>query len=232
VTHQSSTWDTHADWWRDTFTGGADDEYEQQMLPLIAKHLGNAERVLDLGTGEGQVARRATGFVVGVDSAMAQLRNAQNDHVHYLQADIARLPIAESSFDAVTMCLVLEHVDDIEPVLAEVARVLVPGGKFLLFLNHPAFQTPDSGWVDDQIMDEQYWRSGPYLTEITTEEQIDADVTVPFSHRTLSTYLNAASRAGLILRYMEEPAPFEQPEYPGASAIPRLLFAVFESNGA
>jgi ubiquinone/menaquinone biosynthesis C-methylase UbiE len=148
-----------------------------------------------------------------------------------VQADVARLPLTDNSFDAVTMCLVLEHVHRIEPVFAEIVRVLQPGGTFILFLNHPAFQTPDSGWVDDHIMDEQYWRSGPYLTEVTTEEPIDAEVTIPFTHRTLSTYLNAAADAGLSLRHVEEPAPFEQPEYPGASAIPRLLFLVFTAPG-
>ena len=43
--------------------------------------------------------------------------------------------------------------------------MLEPGGRFLLFLNHPLLQTPDSGWIDDQILDEQYWRVGPYLPE-------------------------------------------------------------------
>ena len=49
--------------------------------------------------------------------------------------------------------------------IAEVARVLDPGGRFCFFLNHPLLQTPNSGWIDDQVLDppEQYWRIGPYL---------------------------------------------------------------------
>ena len=51
-------WDRHANWWRETFTNGADLEYELQILPLAESHLEGAARVLDLGSGEGQLARR------------------------------------------------------------------------------------------------------------------------------------------------------------------------------
>ena len=65
------------------------------------------------------------------------------------------------AFDAVVMCLVIEHLDPIEPSIHEMARVLAPGGRFLLLLNHPLLQTPGSGWIDDHILEEQYWRVGP-----------------------------------------------------------------------
>ncbi|MDP9070067.1 MAG: class I SAM-dependent methyltransferase, partial [Actinomycetota bacterium] len=55
----SDPWEAHASWWQDGFTDGADPEYEQQILPLAAEHLAGAARVLDVGTGEGQVARLA-----------------------------------------------------------------------------------------------------------------------------------------------------------------------------
>ena len=46
-------------WWQDGFTAGADPEYEEQILPLAAQHLAGARRILDIGTGEGQLARLA-----------------------------------------------------------------------------------------------------------------------------------------------------------------------------
>jgi hypothetical protein len=68
-------WEQHAAWWQEGFTDGADPEYEEQILPLAAQWLQGAERVLDVGTGEGQVARVAfkggAGLVVGVEGTAA-----------------------------------------------------------------------------------------------------------------------------------------------------------------
>jgi DNA-binding transcriptional MocR family regulator len=63
-------WERHAGWWQEKFTGGVDPEYEEQLLPLVDEHLTGATRVLDLGCGEGQVARRIAALgaeVVGID---------------------------------------------------------------------------------------------------------------------------------------------------------------------
>ena len=124
-----------------------------------------------------------------------------------------------------------EHIRDVDAAIAEVARVLAPGGRFLFFLNHPLLQTPNSGWIDDQVLDppEQYWRIGPYLVEDETIEEVEKGVFIPFIHRPLSRYVNALADAGLTLRRMEEPAPppgflARAAEYEAAATIPRLLF--------
>jgi SAM-dependent methyltransferase len=113
--------------------------------------------------------------------------------------------------------------------VAEVGRVLRPGGRLLFFLNHPLLQTPGSGWIDDRILDEQYWRIGPYLIEDRSLEEVEKDVHIPFVHRPLSRYVNAMAAAGLVIERMEEPAPppgflARAEEYQEAATIPRLLF--------
>jgi len=127
-------------------------------------------------------------------------------------------------------CLVLEHLDDLDGALDEVTRVLRPGGRFVVFINHPLFQTPGSGWIDDRVLDppEQYWRVGPYLTPGVTMEEVDTGVRLPFFHRPLSVYVNALADRGLRLTRMLEPRPPPgfvalAPEYRGAATIPRLL---------
>ena len=117
------------------------------------------------------------------------------------------------------------------PALGEVARVLQDGGRFCFFLNHPLLQTPGSGWIDDQVLDppEQYWRIGDYLIEQTTVEEVEKDVFIPFVHRPLSRYVNAAARHGLFVEWMEEPVPppgflARAAEYEAAATIPRLLY--------
>ena len=228
-------WEEHAAWWQQGFTDGADPEYVEQIMPLAAEHLTGAVDVLDIGCGEGQVARLAIDVgasrVVGVDPTSAQLALAQKraGGPNYGRADAAALPFAAASFDAVVACLVFEHIDAVDEALAEVGRVLRPAGRFLFFLNHPLLQTPGSGWIDDRILDEQYWRVGPYLVEDRSLEEVEKGVHIPFVHRPLSRYVNAMAAAGLLIERMEEPAPppgflERAEEYNDAATIPRLLF--------
>jgi len=107
--------------------------------------------------------------------------------------------------------------------------VLAGRGRFLFFLNHPLLQTPGSGWIDDHILDEQYWRIGPYLVEDKTLEQVEPGVWIPFVHRPLSQYVNAMAAAGLVITHLEEPAPppgflARAHVFAEAATIPRLLF--------
>jgi SAM-dependent methyltransferase len=233
--NDADAWERHAHWWQQSFTDGADPEYEEQILPLAAMHLAGASRVLDIGTGEGQIARLAVregaSFVVGLDPTVAQLRVAREraGGPRYVRGGAAALPFPDASFDAVVVCLVFEHLVDHTVPLAEIARVLQPGGRFLFFLNHPLLQSPNSGWVIDHILEEQYWRVGPYLPVDVTMEQLDQGVVLPFVHRPLSQYVNTMAEHGLLVERMEEPEPppgfiAKAPEYRDAATIPRLLF--------
>lgn len=239
-------WDSEdvARWWQEGFTEGADAEYEEQILPMAATNLAGCDRVLDIGTGEGQVARLAArggaSLVVGLDPTWAQVEvaRARGGGPSYLRAGAAALPFASDSFDAAVACLVFEHIDAVDSAIAEVARVLRPGGRFCFFLNHPLLQTPGSGWIDDQVLDppEQYWRIGPYLVEDSTMEEVEKGVYIPFIHRPLSRYVNALVDNGLVLLRMEEPPPppgflARAAEYADAATIPRLLFLLAENRG-
>jgi SAM-dependent methyltransferase len=204
---------------------------------MAAASLAGCAHVLDVGTGEGQLARVAAAEevgayrVVGADPVWAQLETARRrgGGPLYVRATAGELPFATASFDAVVACLVFEHIDDADGALAEVGRLLRPGGRFLFFLNHPLLQVPGSGWIDDHILEEQYWRIGPYLEEDSSLEEVAKDVFVPFVHRPLSRYVNAMAAAGLVIRQMEEPPPppgflARAAEYEAAASIPRLLF--------
>jgi SAM-dependent methyltransferase len=229
-------WEDHADWWIEGFTEGADPEYVEQILPLAAAELEGFGRVLDIGCGDGQISRllAASGaWVVGVDPTWNQIRVARErgGGAVFARSDAAALPVADGAFDAAVACLVFEHIDDVYAAIAEVARVLRPGGRFSFFLNHPLLQTPGSCWIDDHTVDppEQYWRVGPYLVEQESVEQVELGVFIRFVHRPLSRYLNTLAEHGLVLDRMLEPAPPEgflarAFEYADAAAIPRLLY--------
>ncbi|MFM7127247.1 MAG: class I SAM-dependent methyltransferase, partial [Actinomycetota bacterium] len=172
-TDDDDLWETHAEWWIEGFTDGADPEYEEQILPLAAEELKDCPSVLDIGCGDGRVARLAARIgasrVVGVDPTWKQIRIAaeRGGGVRVARAAADALPFASGSFDAAVACLVFEHIRQVDAAISEVSRVLRSGGRFCFFLNHPLLQTPGSGWIDDQILDppEQYWRIGPYLVE-------------------------------------------------------------------
>lgn len=229
-------WEDHASWWIDEFTEGADPEYVHQILPLAEAELAGFERVLDVGCGDGQIGRMlAAGgsSAAGIDPTWNQVSVAARraGGPAYAQAAAGDLPFASGAFDAAVACLVFEHIADLDAAIAEVARVLRPGGRFAFFLNHPLLQTPGSGWIDDHTVDppEQYWRLGPYLVESDGAEQVERGVWIRFIHRPMSRYVNALAEHGLVVERMVEPAPPEEfldraPGYAAAAAIPRLLY--------
>jgi ubiquinone/menaquinone biosynthesis C-methylase UbiE len=103
-------------------------------------------RVLDLGTGvgamAGALARRHPGIELwGLDLRAPQLAQAKalQPSATYVQGDGARMPFPDASFDRVHASWVLEHIPAPQHVLAEVHRILAPGGQcFFLEVDAPA----------------------------------------------------------------------------------------------
>ena len=54
---EDDLWEENSQWWQDGFTNDVDPEYVDQILPLARDELAGRERVLDVGCGEGQIAR-------------------------------------------------------------------------------------------------------------------------------------------------------------------------------
>jgi ubiquinone/menaquinone biosynthesis C-methylase UbiE len=110
---------------------------KQRELALLEPLSG--ARVLDAGCGRGEVlaacARAGAASVTGVDSSSAAVEIAREVVAgEVLQADIARLPLPDASFDRVLMGDVIEHLDSDQAAaaLAEARRVLAPGGRLVL----------------------------------------------------------------------------------------------------
>ncbi len=128
--------------WRTRRAGFAPLFLEPLMRPALA-HLAGAlrpgARVLDLGSGEGHVAgalrdcgARTICLDVGHDVlAGARRRHPGGDHV---TGSAARLPLADASVDAIFCFSVLQYTDR-DAALAEMRRVLRPGGRVVLVEN-------------------------------------------------------------------------------------------------
>jgi ubiquinone/menaquinone biosynthesis C-methylase UbiE len=93
---------------------------------------GPVRTVLDLACGSGAMSRELAADgrrVIGIDISAAELAiAAERGPGPWVQGDIRRLPFRDGSVDAVTASLALVVVPQLEQVLAEVARVLKPGG--------------------------------------------------------------------------------------------------------
>jgi len=222
-------WEGLAAWWTEHYTGGADREYEEQLIPLLAAELGGCSTVVDIGCGDGQVARAiAAGgaTVIGVDPTVGLLATAasRGGGVHYSFGTADALPLAASSCDGAVLCLVLEHLDDLAAAVAEVGRVVRPGGRCGVLLNHPVTQSPGSGLIEDHLVEppERFWRIGAYLVSSSDDEQVARGVTIRFHHRPLSAYVNAFAAADLLVERMLEPAPLTDDAV--AAAVPRSIY--------
>jgi len=94
----------------------------------------------DLGCGTGQVSEALAPFVarvIAIDDSPAMLQAARKrlhglDNVELRRGELEALPIDDARLDAATLMLVLHHVSQPADALAEVARVLTPGGRVLL----------------------------------------------------------------------------------------------------
>jgi len=109
-------------------------------LAALAAFAEDAWTIGDLGCGTGRASEAIAPFVaqvIAVDASAAMLQAAKKrlqpfDNVDLRRGDLEDLPIDDALLDAATMMLVLHHVTDPARALAEVARVLKPGGRLIL----------------------------------------------------------------------------------------------------
>jgi ubiquinone/menaquinone biosynthesis C-methylase UbiE len=117
----------------------------EQKAVLAALRDERVRLVLDLGCGTGQLAHRlrltnAHARVVGCDFSAGMLRaaRARDRRVAWVQGDALHLPFARAAFDAVVSTQAFHWFPDQAAALQEIARVLRPGGAFVLTAVRPA----------------------------------------------------------------------------------------------
>ncbi len=117
-------------------TMGCDQKWRREVAAL-AGDIGTG-RVLDLATGTGDIAallrrRNPESTVIGGDFSENMLTKAERrfagENIDWQCCDANHLPFADNFFEAVTFGYLLRNVEDAPAVLAEIYRVLVPGGR-------------------------------------------------------------------------------------------------------
>jgi SAM-dependent methyltransferase len=126
--------DKLAESYHDAFSAVTDRAIE----PLLTSaHVRDGTRMLDVATGPGTLAAKATergARVIGIDiaPAMIALAHALHPHLDFREGSAEDLPFAASSFDAVVSGFGMGHFSRPERVLSEFARVLIPKGRVAL----------------------------------------------------------------------------------------------------
>lgn len=120
--------------------------------------------VLDAGCGDGFFTKilseqDRTEGVTGIDisSKAVELARAKNPDLKFHQGELNQIPLESNSYDFISMVEVIEHLVDVDGVLAEIARVLKPGGLFLV-------TTTDFNWLKSVLIAAFYFERYFYPT--------------------------------------------------------------------
>ncbi|SED61211.1 class I SAM-dependent methyltransferase [Streptomyces melanosporofaciens] len=200
------------------------------MLALAGDVAGR--RVLDAGCGSGPLsaALRERGAVVtGIDASAGMLalaRRRLGEDVALHLADLGDpLPFADREFDDVVASLVLHYLEDWGPTLAEMRRVLRPGGRLIASVDHPfvayTFQDPRP----------DYFATTGYTFDWTLNGQ---SFPMKFWRKPLHAMTDAFTTAGFRLAVVSEPQPDPAARelfpdgFHDLSTTPTFLFFVVE----
>ncbi|HUR73173.1 MAG TPA: class I SAM-dependent methyltransferase [Sporichthya sp.] len=181
-------------------------EAEAGLLGPVA-----GRRVLEVGCGAGQCARwlaKAGAKVVGLDLAEGQLRHSQaldartGTVVPVVLADATNLPFADASFDlACSAYGAVPFVADSARVMREVARVLLPGGRWVFSVSHPVrWCLPDDPGPAGLTVRDSYFDRRPYVESVAGGRAVYAE-----HHRTMSDRVREILAAGMWLADLVEP---------------------------
>ncbi|MGD9030442.1 MAG: class I SAM-dependent methyltransferase [Anaerolineae bacterium] len=194
----------------------------QVYQDLVAERLAAQARVLDLGCGRGGVMERLharAGFVAGLDPDRRSLGEHRASGMALLCGLAEVLSFADDSFDLVCCSWVLEHLAQPQRAFAEVARVLVPGGRFIFLTpntRHPLLVVNRAlSWTQGRVVNRVYGRS-------------KEDVFPAFYRANTSVRIEGAARAAdlerVSLRFVGDPTylAFNEPLFRLACLLKRI----------
>ena len=162
---------------------------EETVNWILDKIPGEGLKILDLGCGPGLYAEKLAGKghrVTGVDFSANSIRHARESaarkklDINYRQQNYLELE-DENRYDLVMMIFTDLGVlmpDERERLLANVHRVLKPGGKFLFDVLNENFPVQEAGSRSWEIAEKGFWRSEPYLALTESYYYEDKKVTL------------------------------------------------------
>jgi|SRR5690349_19852407 len=234
------TWDEAAEWYLGMVNDparGFNDLAGDTALELLGPVTGR--NVLDVGCGEGHIARRLAraGAQVEATEPVATLLRAARAAEDRAPLGIRYYPdraehlrsIATASMAAACAVLVLHHVEDPAAALAETYRVLQEDGVLVAVIPHPWTDHPSAGWVPGSAQPRRmigaYGREGYWSSKASVEELASVH-DIGWYHRTLGTWMTSLPAAGFRLTELREPTGEQSARPDGGgpwSQLPRFL---------
>lgn len=188
------------------------------------------QRVCAVACGAGREARFLAGLgadVTGVDISgkllgiARQLENDMHPPITWVLGSAHDLnPLADVSFDGAVCYMALMDIANLDLAIRAVARVLMPGGWFVLVITHPCFKTPAYGELVDHVTGTvrrtvgRYFDEGPWDGPGRDTDHLPSRA----YHRTLSTYVNTLIDSGFVIERMGEP-PLDTPVWREAACL-------------
>jgi SAM-dependent methyltransferase len=185
----------------------------RELLPELRN-----KKVLDLGCGFGWHCRYAceqqARSVVGVDlseSMLARARDSTNESViKYHRLAIEDIDFTAGEFDVVISSLALHYVERFDIVCRKVHHCLVPGGTFVLSVEHPVFTSlAAQDWHYGPQGERVHWPVDDYQNEGPRQARF-LDNNVVKYHRTVATHINALIDSGFTITMLSEPQPTQE----------------------
>jgi ubiquinone/menaquinone biosynthesis C-methylase UbiE len=212
-----TSWGSVADWY-DSYLEVTPESYQAMVIKpnlLRVLDLKKGMRVIDIACGQGYFTRAfsETGAdIIGADISKELIAAAKKRSVKipFHAAPAHALSFAESnSFDAATIVLAIQNIENIADAFTEANRILKPGGRLVLVMNHPAFRAPKrTSWGYDEKENIQYRRVDGYLSGATIPidmhpGKVKSAVTLSY-HRSLQDFFKALAKPGFAVTKLEE----------------------------
>lgn len=215
---KQTSWQPVASWYNKLVSDKGHYYHEHVVLPNTLKllNLDVSSRLLDVACGQGILGKSIapevsyTGFDIAPTLVEFAKKSDTSEKHTYLVGDATKpLPVGKWTYTHAAIILALQNIEHAGAVIENCAKHLLPNGKLVIVLNHPAFRIPrQSSWGIDEENKLQYRRINRYMSSLKIPidmhpGSVDGETTWSF-HQPISYYISLLAKNGFVIDALEE----------------------------
>lgn len=204
--------------WYDAHLQDDDTYHAQVVIPNLLRliNLKKNESLLELGCGQGFViekflhlSKNLTGVDVGKELIEIAKQKNKTISYHIKSAEDTQILLGQT-FDVLIIVLAIQNMKHLNLVVENISRLLKPGGRVYIVLNHPAFRIPQhSTWMFTEDKKTQMRVADLYMSEKEISIDMNPGQTenkkiTPSFHRPLQVYSKAFAKHNFVISKIEE----------------------------